>query len=241
MARKQSGTDVDFQALLGRVRSCRLCREDPVGTPLPHEPRPVLRVEPSATLLIASQAPGTRVHATGLPFNDPSGDRLRDWLEVDRETFYDASRIAIVPMGFCFPGQNAAGADLPPRRECARQPGTTTYSPACPAFGSSLPSAATRTPTISASWRRPNVTDTVGRWREIGEATAGETGIRVFPLPHPSWRNSGWLKKNPWFSAELLPELRRHIRAVLERRDQGSAPSTTGRSSRRDHAAIEPS
>ena len=240
MARKQSGTDVDFQALLGRIRSCRLCREDPVGTPLPHEPRPVLRVEPSATLLIASQAPGTRVHATGLPFNDPSGDRLRDWLEVDRETFYDASRIAIVPMGFCFPGQNAAGADLPPRRECAPTWHDDLFARLS---GLRLKLAigghahAYHLGELAAT----NVTDTVRRWREIGEATAGGTGIRVIPLPHPSWRNSGWLKKNPWFSAELLPELRRHIRAVLERRDQGSAPSTTGRSSRRDHAAIEPS
>ena len=101
------------------IRACRICRERPLGAPLPHEPRPVLRVSPTATVCIVGQAPGTRVHASGMPFTDPSGDRLRAWLGLDADTFYDVGRIAIVPMGFCFPGQDARGADLPPRRECA--------------------------------------------------------------------------------------------------------------------------
>jgi uracil-DNA glycosylase len=240
MARKQGSAGVDFQALLGRIRDCRLCLDDPDGAPLPHQPRPVLRVQPSATLLIAGQAPGTRVHATGLPFNDPSGDRLRDWLGVDGETFYDSSRIAIVPMGFCFPGQNTAGADLPPRRECVAAWHDELFA-RLPGLRLKLAIGGYAHAYHLGKLAAPNVTETVGRWRQIGEATASETGIRVIPLPHPSWRNSGWLKKNPWFSTELLPELRRHVRTELERRDQGSAPSTTGRSSRRDHAAIEPS
>src|SRR5262245_52171883 len=106
--------------LLAEIRACRLCRDTPLrGPALPHEPRPVLRVQRTATICIAGQAPGTKVHATGLPFNDASGDRLRSWMAVDRDTFYDATRVSVVPMGFCFPGQDAAGGDLPPRRECA--------------------------------------------------------------------------------------------------------------------------
>ena len=105
--------------MVGAIRACRICRERPLGAPLPHEPRPVLRVSPTATICIVGQAPGTRVHASGVPFTDPSGDRLRAWMGLDADTFYDVSRIAIVPMGFCFPGQDARGADLPPRRECA--------------------------------------------------------------------------------------------------------------------------
>src|SRR5690349_20304808 len=112
--------DAAFESLLAEIRACRLCRDRPAGAPLPHEPRPVLQPSRTARLLVASQAPGTRVHASGMPFTDASGDRLRDWMGVDSATFYDARRIAIVPMGFCFPGQDAKGGDLPPRPECRR-------------------------------------------------------------------------------------------------------------------------
>jgi hypothetical protein len=107
----------DLDALLARIAACRLCRDAPRGAPLPHEPRPVVRFSSTARLLIAGQAPGVRVHRSGLPFDDPSGERLRDWMGIDRATFYDTARIAIAPMGFCFPGLDAKGSDLPPRPE----------------------------------------------------------------------------------------------------------------------------
>ena len=111
--------ELPLREFLGAVRSCTICRDDPFGAPLPHEPRPTLNASPTATILVAGQAPGLRVHETGLSFNDRSGDRLRDWMGIDRETFYDANRIAIAAMGFCFPGYDGNGGDLPPRRECA--------------------------------------------------------------------------------------------------------------------------
>ena len=202
----------DLERLTADIRACRICRDAPLGAPLAHEPRPVLRVSNSARLLIAGQAPGVRVHASGLPFDDPSGDRLRDWLGVDHATFYDDQRIAIVPMGFCFPGGDGAGGDLPPRRECAGawhdrlfalMPqievvlaiGGYAHRYHFARLGKDLP-------------RNARVDDIVRRWREFETSRP-----RLFPLPHPSWRNSGWLKRNPWFAAELLPDLRAIVRA----------------------------
>src|SRR5919108_5394455 len=109
----------ELEILVSRIRACRICSDAPLGKPLPHEPRPVLRPSSTAKILIASQAPGTKVHLSGMPFTDASGDRLRDWLGVTREEFYDPALFAITPMGFCFPGQDGKGSDLPPRRECA--------------------------------------------------------------------------------------------------------------------------
>ncbi len=162
----------------------------------------------TARILIAGQAPGLRVHETGLPFNDRSGDRLRDWLGVTREEFYDPALFAIVPMGFCFPGYDAKGGDLPPRRECA------------PAWRARLVASMPQVTLVltigqyAQAWhlgarREKSLTATVANWRTIFES--GE-GVRHLPLPHPSWRNTGWLRKNPWFEAELLPVLRREIR-----------------------------
>lgn len=214
MARQRDGGNVDFAAFLASIRACRRCRDDPMGASLPHEPRPVLRVEPSASLCISGQAPGTRVHASGIPFTDPSGDRLREWMGVDRAKFYDSSRIAIVPMGFCFPGLNHAGSDLPPRRECA-----TTWHDALfarlPQIRLMLAIGAYAQAYHLGALAGSGVTETVRDWRHIGEATLAASGRRAVPLPHPSWRNSAWLKKNPWFAAELLPELRRLIAAAL--------------------------
>jgi uracil-DNA glycosylase len=202
-----------LESLAAAIRACRICRDRPLGQPLAHEPRPVFRVSETATICIASQAPGTRVHASGKPFTDPSGDRLRAWMGVDAATFYDESRIAIVPMGFCFPGQDANGGDLPPRRECA------------PAWRSGLFAALPRIEFLLAvgsyahAWHlgplaRPTLTETVAAWRQIMAATSGPI---VIPLPHPSWRNNGWIKRNPWFEAELIPvvrqEIRRHLRS----------------------------
>ena len=165
----------------------------------------MLRAETTARLMICGQAPGTRVHATGIPFNDPSGVRLREWLGMDSETFYDSSRIAIVPMGFCFPGQDGKGGDLPPRRECA------------PAWHEKIRA---HLPDIGltvlvgrysqAFYLRTDagaLTDTVRNWRRFMPD--------FFPLPHPSWRNNAWLNRNPWFAEEVLPELRRAVHSVL--------------------------
>lgn len=198
--------------LLREIGDCRLCRDDPRGRPLPHEPRPVVVGSAKARILIAGQAPGIRVHESGLPFDDRSGDRLRDWLAVDRETFYDPRRFAIVPMGFCFPGYDAKGSDLPPRRECA------------PAWRERLIAEMPQVELILAigryaqTWHlgtlhKKSVTDTVADWRAVLEA--GQRP-RVLPLPHPSWRNTGWLKRNPWFEAELLPVLRAQVRSLVE-------------------------
>lgn len=203
----QADTDIDtLERLLEEIRSCRVCRDRPSGAPLPHEPRPVLTLSSTARIAIVGQAPGVRVHASGRPFSDPSGERLRDWLGVDNETFYDASRIAIVPMGFCFPGLDRAGSDLPPRRECA------------PLWQARVFAAMPRIEMLLAiggyaqRWhlgrRAGSVAATVFAWREI---TGSTHAPQIWPLPHPSWRNSGWLKRNPWFEAELLPALRRAV------------------------------
>lgn len=199
--------------LLGRISACRICVESPSGPVLPHAPRPVVVASREARILIAGQAPGARVHASGRPFTDPSGDRLREWLAVDCETFYDRRRFAIVPMGFCFPGQNEKGADLPPRRECA------------PAWRAEL---MRRMPQIRlliavgqyaqawhlGSMRRRTLTETVADWQAILE-TSRKDGLAILPLPHPSWRNTGWLARNPWFERELLPVLRQEVRSCL--------------------------
>ncbi len=200
----------DLEALVTAIRACRICRDRPDGAPLPHEPRPVLRVSPTATVCIVGQAPGTRVHASGVPFTDPSGDRLRAWLGVDSDTFYDVGRVAIVPMGFCFPGQDARGADLPPRRECAPAWRAALFA-ALPGIDLMLAVGAYAHAWHLGPLARGTLTETVADWREIMAATSRPT---VIPLPHPSWRNNAWIRKNPWFEAELLPVVRR---AVAER------------------------
>ena len=194
-----------IDGLAARIRACRICVERPEGAPLSHEPRPVVVLSRTARIAICGQAPGTRVHATGIPFNDPSGDRLRQWMDVGRDAFYDASRFAIVPMGFCFPGLDRHGGDLPPRRECRRN----WHDPVFAAM-----SQLTLFLLIGGHAQRYHlgkrakgtVTQTVACWREYIEPDA--LGRRYLALPHPSWRNTGWLKKNPWFENELLPVLR---------------------------------
>ena len=199
-----------FADLVDRLRACRICRDAPdAATPLPHEPRPIIQGSPAARLLIASQAPGNRAHRSGKPFQDPSGVRLRQWLGLDEDVFYDPDRVAIVPMGHCFPGNDTAGGDLPPRRECAprwRRP----VLDALPRLGLILIIGS-----YAQAWHlgsRTALTPTVRRWRELLD---GSNAPRLLPLPHPSWRNSGWLKKHPWFEAELLPVLRAEVRTLL--------------------------
>lgn len=187
-------------ALLGEIAACRVC-----AGALPHAPRPVLRVSPRARILIAGQAPGRLVHETGLPFNDPSGQRLRDWMGIDRETFYAMDNVAVAAMGFCFPGA-VAGADLPPRRECA-----PLWRPRLLPLLTGL-KLTLLVGSYAQKWHlreraSPTLTETVARWREFP--------AELVPLPHPSWRNTAWLKRNPWFEAELVPELRRRVKKAL--------------------------
>jgi uracil-DNA glycosylase len=199
--------------VLAELSACRLCRDAPRhGLPLPHEPRPVIQASATARLCIAGQAPGTRVHASGKPFTDPSGTRLREWLGLDEGAFYDADKVAIIPMGHCFPGLDAQGGDLPPRRECA------------PLWRNRILAQLPRLDLIlligsyAQAWHLPReqrqggMTGTVRRWRQLLD-TPGRP--RVLPLPHPSWRNTGWLKANPWFEAELVPVLRTEVTTLL--------------------------
>jgi len=202
-----------FEDLSRRIRSCRICRDAPrYGAALPHEPRPILQGSATARLCIASQAPGTRAHASGIPFADRSGTRLRSWLGMDEAAFYDASRVAILPMSSCFPGQDAKGGDLGPRRECAeawRQP-----------LFEALPNLelVLLIGQYAQAWHlgdasKDGLTQTVRRWREI---LSDARRPRVLPLPHPSWRNNGWLRANPWFEVELLPVLQDEVRLLLK-------------------------
>lgn len=192
--------------LAKEIRACRFCIEEPAGKPLPHEPRPVLRVSQTARLCIVGQAPGTRVHASGMPFTDPSGDRLRDWMGVSSEEFYDVSRVAIVPMGFCFPGLDAKGGDRPPRRECAGHWRTRLFE-LMPQIELTL-----LVGQYAQSWhlgprRKASLTETVAAWRDYLPS--------AIPLPHPSWRNNAWIRKHPWFETDVLPALRRDVRRLI--------------------------
>lgn len=180
------------------MRACQAC-----AAHLPLGPRPVIRVSATARLLIAGQAPGTKVHETGIPWNDPSGDRLRLWLAMDRETFYDQSRIAILPMGFCYPGRLAQGGDRPPRPECA-------------------PLWRRRLLDLMPQIRLTLLVGTYAQAHTLGPApmTARVRSFAdhlpaYFPLPHPSWRTTAWERKNPWFAEMVLPALRRAVAATF--------------------------
>jgi len=201
----------ELARLVERIGRCRACLDQPAGKPLPHEPRPVLRVSSTARIVIAGQAPGTLVHQTGLPFNDPSGDRLRDWMGVDRELFYDRARIAIVPMGFCFPGQDHRGADLPPRRECAPLWREQVFA-LLPAVELLLTIGQYAHAWHLGPRRRGTLTETVRDWRAMWEGSANP---RILPMPHPSWRNNAWLRRNPWFDGELVPHLRQEVARLV--------------------------
>ena len=206
--------DASIAALAPAMRRCRICVERPRGVALPHPPRPIFQVAPGVRLVVASQAPGIRAHVSGIPFQDPSGLRLRDWMSIDEARFYDPRRLAILPMGFCFPGHDAAKGDLPPRPECR------------PAWHDAVFAALPDVETILAiglhaiRYHAPRLGvprpagqglgDTVADWRRYFERPAP----RMLPLPHPSWRNSAWLNRNPWFAADLLPVLRAEVRRL---------------------------
>ena len=203
-----------LEALRAAVAACRVCRDAPVRGAeyrLPHEPRPVAVISSTARILIAGQAPGLRVHQSGLPFDDASGNRLRQWLGVTREEFYDPNHFAIVPMGFCFPGYDAHGSDLPPRRECA------------PRWRSQIIEAMPQVELVLAigqyaqSWhlgerRAATMTETVRDWRSH---LGSNSGPAVLAMPHPSWRNTSWLKKNSWFETDLLPVLQERVGKLI--------------------------
>lgn len=190
-----------IEPLLEEIRACRLCQQH-----LPLPPRPIVRARAGARLLIVGQAPGTRVHGSGVPWNDPSGDRLRAWLGLDRDVFYDDRLIAIMPIGFCYPGVAKDGGDAPPRPECA-----PTWHPrlraALPHIELTLLIGTYAQAYYLGDRRRRTLTDTVKAWRQY---------LPDFIItPHPSWRNNGWLKRNPWFEGEVVPALRTRVRRLI--------------------------
>ena len=193
--------NTNFNVLKNEIKSCTICEAY-----LPHGVNPVLQINPKAKILIAGQAPGRKVHESNIPFNDASGSRLRDWMGVDKEVFYDPEMIAIVPMGFCFPGTGKSG-DLPPRVECAKKWRARLLE--------QLPNIEL---TIligmyAMKWHlkkemAATLTETVRNWKQYTND--------IFPLPHPSPRNFGWFKKNPWFEEEILPNFRDKISDILQ-------------------------
>jgi uracil-DNA glycosylase len=190
-----------FEQALVAVRACRLCAAD-----LPLGPRPVVHVKPEARLLIMSQAPGTAVHETGLSFNDRSGDRLREWLGITREEFYGNRHLGIMGMGFCYPGVDANGGDKPPMKICAPT-WHPQLRPLMPKVELSLLVGHYAQVYYLGQSRKESMTATVRAWREYLP--------EFLPLPHPSWRNTAWLRKNPWFARDILPDLRRRVRRLL--------------------------
>jgi len=194
-------TAASLARLLKEIRACRICEAH-----LPHGVRPVIHAGFKARIGVVAQAPGIRVHQTGISFNDPSGDRLREWMGIGRDVFYDDDLVAVVGMGFCFPGYDANGGDRPPRRECAETWQDKLFA-ALPPFALTL-----LVGSYAIDWHlrgraKANVTETVKAWRDYAP--------RILPLPHPSWRNNAWIGKNPWFERELLPYLRRNVKAAL--------------------------
>lgn len=190
----------EFESLIADVRSCTACADV-----LPLGPRPVFQISQSATLLIASQAPGTKVHASGIPFSDPSGDRLREWTGLSLEQFHDADKVAILPMGLCYPGRVPNGGDAPPRPECA------------PLWRGRLLAA-------MPALRLTLLVGTYAQTHALGPGTMTQRvrGFRdylprYFPLPHPSWRSRIWAESNPWFEAEVLPALCEAVARALKR------------------------
>ncbi len=198
------GSDnASFEALLSAVRACRVCEAH-----LPLGPRPILQASATARILVVGQAPGARVHRSGIPWDDPSGERLRAWMGVSKDEFYDASRVAIIPMGYCYPGRGNGG-DLPPRRECA-QLWLGKLLARLPRIESTLLIGQHAQRHFLGKRRQRTLTQTVGAWRDYAP--------RYFPLPHPSPRNTPWLQRNAGFERGLLPTLRVHVNTLLARR-----------------------
>ena len=199
-------TSPDLEGVLSDIRACRACLGE-----LPHEPRPVVRVFPETRLLICGQAPGRRVHESGLPFTDPSGDRLRAWMGVDYETFYADPRIGVAAQAFCYPGtapqkNGRSGGDYPPPLRCAE-----LWRPrlleALPEMELTLLVGAYSQTWALGGRAKATMTDTVQAWRDYAPT--------YLPMPHPSWRNTAWLRRNPWFEDQVLPYLRQRVAGIL--------------------------
>ena len=193
-----------LEKILADIALCKVC--EAADKPLPHSARPVVWASSVSKIRIIGQAPGTRVHASGIPFDDPSGDRLRDWLGVTRDQFYDTAHFAITPMGFCFPGLDTKGGDLPPRKECA----PLWQAPLTNALQNvhlTLLIGQYAQKQYLKQLRKKNLTETVKAWRDYGD--------HILPLPHPSWRNNVWIKKNDWFE-ETLDDLKRRVRQLIK-------------------------
>jgi uracil-DNA glycosylase len=193
--------------IAAQIAGCRACAADFAATATAHEPRPVVWFRRGARILVAGQAPGARVHASGRPFDDASGVRLRDWMGVGEEVFYDRARIAVVPMAFCFPGYDARGADLPPPPRCAGLWREAVMADLGAIRLTLLIGGAAQRWHMGRAATAGGVTATVAAWRAHAP--------QVFPLPHPSWRNTGWLARNPWFGDEVLPALRAAVAEAL--------------------------
>lgn len=192
---------MSLDALLEDIRACRACAGE-----LAHAPRPVVHVFPETRLLICGQAPGRRVHESGLPFTDPSGDRLRSWLGIDSATFYSDRRIGVAAQAFCFPGTDPKGGDYPPPRRCAQLWRPRLLDQLGEVELTLLVGGHAQVWALGDR-ARASMTDTVRAWRDYAPD--------ILPLPHPSWRNTGWLKRNPWFEAEVTPYLRERVGAIL--------------------------
>ncbi len=196
-----SGQDRDFTSLLQEIRSCRICEKV-----LPLGPRPVLQATAQAGIAICGQAPGTKVHKSGQPFDDPSGDRLRQWMGISKDDFYDESKFAIIPMGFCYPGRHVRGGDLPPRPECA----LTWHDRLFPRLVNCRLKLVIGQYAIAYHLKDKclkTLTDTVKAWKDYAPD--------IIPLPHPSPRNNMWLRRNPWFEEEVVPLLRQRVAEIL--------------------------
>lgn len=204
----------ELSALVEDIRSCRICADNPDKLPLPHDPRPVLQVSEAARLCICGQAPGTRVHKSGRPFTDPSGDRLRDWMGIGEDIFYDPQKLAIIPMGFCFPGLDAKGGDLPPRPECRKAWHDNLFE-ALPRIELILVIGQYAQSYHLGKARKKSLTETVFHWRDYWGESSTDNTPKVLPLPHPSWRNNAWIKKNPWFETDLLPVLKQEVARLV--------------------------
>ncbi len=204
----------NLEQLKIRIEKCNVCQINPIKTPLPQAPRPVIRVSKTARICVAGQAPGTRVHKTGIPFNDPSGDRLRDWMGINREKFYDESQIAIIPMGFCFPGQDNNGSDLPPRPECRKTWHDILFKE-LPQLELIIPIGKYAHSYHLGISHSVSITETIQNWWKNSHRCS-QNQPRYLPLPHPSWRNSGWLKKNPWFETKIIPSLQFEIAKLVK-------------------------
>jgi uracil-DNA glycosylase len=192
---------MSLEAVLADIAACRACAPE-----LAHAPRPVVRVASATRLLICGQAPGRRVHESGVPFTDPSGDRLRTWMGVDYEIFYGRPEIGVAAMAFCFPGTNPKGGDFPPPPRCA-QLWRPRLLAQLPNVELTLLVGGYAQEWALGQRMKGNMTDTVRAWRDYAPA--------ILPMPHPSWRNTGWLKRNPWFEAEVTPYLRQRVLEIL--------------------------